>query len=302
MPKNKKALATLAIGDSFLTAFNEVFRPSWELYADRHGYDILVFDDYIDRSDWSLARKPHWQKHLVIGTPEAAEYESVAVIDGDIHINPINAPCIVSSMNTERIGIVGFSQSNRETARMRDRREPRINAIMMDRNVPQAVTPDVMSEYYTRAGYTENPPDEWSNGGVLVLRPGDETQRDIMRRIYHDHDAFTGSYTDGLAICQEVFGSGYFEMLDPRFNAEVIFELAEIAPYLFLDEFEDDLYGRGLAALTIWLNNWFLHFIGGLRHLRQDAVFITKIGVGADGPEDAYRRFRHWAQTRMPIS
>ena len=37
----RTALVTLALGDQFRWLWRRYCRPSWQAYADRHGYDLI---------------------------------------------------------------------------------------------------------------------------------------------------------------------------------------------------------------------------------------------------------------------
>ena len=43
----KCAVASVVIGEDYQSAYAAIFRPSVQRYADRHGYDLVVFDDYL---------------------------------------------------------------------------------------------------------------------------------------------------------------------------------------------------------------------------------------------------------------
>ena len=104
--KHDKCLATLLIGEAYRDMWRQHFEKSWREYAKRHGYDIVVVDRHIDRSERGRKRTPHWQKCLILEHEEVRQYEHVVWVDADVIINFHTAPCIVGCNEPGKIGIV----------------------------------------------------------------------------------------------------------------------------------------------------------------------------------------------------
>ena len=100
----KKCLVTLLIGDEIRTFWDKHLKSTWVKYAEKHGYDIITIDDYIDNSPMAASRAPHWQKCLILEHPKVKSYESAVWVDADIMINFHTAPCIVEHNASDRIG------------------------------------------------------------------------------------------------------------------------------------------------------------------------------------------------------
>ena len=49
-PASSTALVTIAGGERYLRCWNEVARPTWTAYAERHGIDIVLVRFPLDRS------------------------------------------------------------------------------------------------------------------------------------------------------------------------------------------------------------------------------------------------------------
>jgi hypothetical protein len=78
----KEVFCTLAIGQKYLTNFNDEFRASFERYAQRHDFEFVVIDQFIQKSD----KRAPWQKLLIFDHPRIAPYERVMFMDADIYI------------------------------------------------------------------------------------------------------------------------------------------------------------------------------------------------------------------------
>jgi hypothetical protein len=101
----KKAIVTLALGREYSDRFETYCRKNWTAYAERHGLDLFVFKDPLDRSERASKRSPAWQKCLILGEPELTSYERVVWVDADISINPAS-PSILEGVPLERVGAI----------------------------------------------------------------------------------------------------------------------------------------------------------------------------------------------------
>lgn len=99
------AVATVAIGDSYRSAYAAIFRPSVERYVARHGHDLVVFEDFLsDAAD----RRDHlatFEKLRVPFHQRVAAYDLVMVLDVDVLVSA-GAPPLDSLDLGDRIGIV----------------------------------------------------------------------------------------------------------------------------------------------------------------------------------------------------
>src|SRR5437016_12929944 len=86
------ALVTLAIGEHYLSNWQKYCAADWQAYAAKHGYDLIVITEPLDRSPRAMARSPAWQKCLVLSQEFARQYHQIVLLDSDIAINAATAP------------------------------------------------------------------------------------------------------------------------------------------------------------------------------------------------------------------
>lgn len=104
----KSAIVTMVVGDRFRELWSRFCAPSWQVYAQRNGFDLLVIDRPLDTRDIATRRGFSWQK-LLIGRVEAvAPYDTLIWIDADIVINAAVAPNILDGTPADRIGAVRY--------------------------------------------------------------------------------------------------------------------------------------------------------------------------------------------------
>lgn len=86
----------ICIGEKYLSEFESLFKPSVVKYCQKYGYDLKIFDSYLDPTH------PHvdcisFQKCLV---PDALkEYDRVMILDADIWINDTAPPIDTYTLN-----------------------------------------------------------------------------------------------------------------------------------------------------------------------------------------------------------
>ena len=85
--KHRKAIVTLACGHKHRYLFEKYSKKSFEEYADKYGYDLLVFDQPFDTSSRASKRHMGWQKLLILSQEWSSSYDSILWLDSDIVIN-----------------------------------------------------------------------------------------------------------------------------------------------------------------------------------------------------------------------
>lgn len=85
--KHKKALVTLAYGDKHQYLFAKYSQKSFQRYAEKYGYDLLVFDQPFDTSPFARKRHLGWQKLLILSQEWSSSYDDITWLDSDIIIN-----------------------------------------------------------------------------------------------------------------------------------------------------------------------------------------------------------------------
>lgn len=279
MSAPKKALVTLAIGDLYKRLWNERCKPSWEPYAAKHGYDIVVIDDYIDPSPRGRERSPHWQKCLILEHPRVSGYDHAVWLDSDIVINPATAPCIVTATNSEKVGAVLASDFARhmglahgEERLVRFNRNPHVR----DEGV---IAP---ARRYERAGLAGDV-HELINTGVLVYGP---QHRDLLRRVYDEGVENPHSAKENVPLSYQLLKARAVTPIDPRFNCIFDYLACEHYPFLYMPGLRVPLSMLCAIVNTALANFYFVHFLEGAT--RQ---FITLALPGHDVP-DVYALIR----------
>jgi len=237
-----KAIVTLVVGPNYRHHWHSVARPSWEHYAGRHGYQLIVFERPIDESPMGLERSPAWQKLLILRQSELQHFDQVLWLDSDIIINPL-APCAVSQVPIEKVGAVPdqalLSHPSLATA--------------FARNNGWQAGPAALSRQFYASNNLSAPAGYHLNSGVWVASP--RHHGELFEYTYRTHQQRPHSYFEQAAFSSEVIGRGLHQFLDPRFNT--LWLEYRVAFYPFLSQ----VPAMNPLCIAIALRNaFFLHF------------------------------------------
>ena len=68
----RAVIVSVVIGEDYDEMWTKLCAGSWRAYAERWGFDIIVFKGRLDKTD---ARSPAWQKLLILALPWMQRYE-----------------------------------------------------------------------------------------------------------------------------------------------------------------------------------------------------------------------------------
>jgi hypothetical protein len=266
----KKALVTIAIGYPFIDYWHQYCKKSWQAYANKYGYELIVFDEPLDKSERAANRSPAWQKCLILNHEKTKGFERVVWLDADILINDKTAPDIVSVVPREKIGGTdSYSFYSRSIYKTLD--EQRME-VWKKSNV-NAVPNKSGKDFYNQFGI-ETDLEDVIQTGVLVLTPS--LHNEVLLDAYYKYEDKSGSHWnyEMRPLSYEIVKRGFCYFIDDKFN--YIFGLFKFAYfpetlgqknsfiYRLLSRFK---LGKGPAQLRRAIaaalsNSYFLHFAG----------------------------------------
>lgn len=254
------ALTTLAI-DRYAESWRVLCWPSWQRYADRHGYALVAFDRPLDSGPRARSRSPAWQKLLVLEQPELRGFERVVWVDADVVINARHAGAVDIDVPLEKIGIVDemalFEGSIAAT------RRAAYQAVIERSRHAQGV--DEGSDPYAIFGLMPAFP-RLLNTGVMVLSPRHHAS--LLRHVYdayEDRGAPAYNY-EMRPLSHEILRRGVDHPIDPRFNL-----LWPHYSHIFhpaIDRRYPLMSGLVHAVAGAYVNGFFLHFAGSQSDIR----------------------------------
>lgn len=274
--QHSKAIVTLAIGQRYLKFWQRFCKANWQSYADKHGYDIICIDNFLDNSERAKQRSPAWQKCLILSQDFARRYERIVWIDADILINASNAPCIVEGVPKDKVGAV------KTRGLLSPELDDKLKVRFQDYYNKSTSLYYDPREFYTSYGLPADF-DEVINTGVLVLSP--HSHQKLLEKVYGDYEEKGAPEwnAENRPLSYELLKTDSVYWLDPRFNIlwsdyRLMYypfllsksELDSTSSPIFLDR-PEILSALGVAssyrysklcATTAFINSFFLHFAG----------------------------------------
>jgi len=276
-----KAIATMIIGDRTAEMWRRYSRPTWDAYADKHGYEIVALAEPVRPELVSAAKPVHWQKCFLLQHPALAGYDYVVWIDADVMINHHRAPCIVGEMRTDKIGAVDLSHrhpTRRGFENCVARYLPLKGYVMSHKRAIERAapfpTPELTESFRAEAvtgaaGYAAQ--GTTVNTGVMVLQP--RRHAAFLAEVFDKYREVADSDDhEQTPLSDEIVAHDLLEPLDVGFNNVFYIDMAERYPFLHSVPLMRTDGGRVLARLcvtTSFLNSYFLHFVGGERDYMQ---------------------------------
>jgi hypothetical protein len=236
--KNTKAIATLIIGEEYVAQWKNRCQANWQRYAEKHGYDVVCFDQPLDTCARAQSRSAAWQKCLILSQPSLQHYERVVWLDSDILINDRNAPDVAEGVPLDKVGVVEeaeFSQLEPVTAHR-----------FMERALkfwPGAVINFTPREYYAKFGLPGGC-DRVANTGVMVLSP--RHHRTILEKVYYSYEEKGGRewHMEMRPLSYELITGGMAHWMDSRFNWNWPFQEIMYYPFLLEPGKSDGFFAR----------------------------------------------------------
>jgi hypothetical protein len=259
----RTAIATICLGDSYRASWENYCKKNWEIYAHRHGFDLVMFSSPLDTSKRAASRSPAWQKLLVLESLD--KYERVVWLDSDIVIN-VGAPSVIEAVPLGKVGAVMSG----------DAMHPDLRPISLARvlKVPhhEAILPgaweQVQAAYYKRAGVASRWTDVLQTG-VLVI---DHSHRKLLRTVYETYPDELLHY-EQFPLSVAVLEARLHHPINSRFNMLFGDDAAIHYPYIFDRRFSANADLAKLAVLTALSNAYFLHF-ADIKHYIMWTAFI----------------------------
>lgn len=284
---SRKALVTLAVGASFQQRWEQVCRPNWQEYADRHCYDLVCIQHPLDISPAAKRRSPAWQKCLVLSQDFSAEYERIVWVDLDILLNP-HAPDVAEGVPIEKVGAV--DEYSIPTRSQHQSTLAKLYSYWDSIGAPYIRNPTAES-YYQVYGFQTGFPYVVQTG-VMVLSP--RHHRQILEFVYDNYEdkGHTWNY-EMRPLSYELLKAECVHWLDPRFN--YLWGLYQAVNFPFLmDNPNSELLPSCLGEAR--RRTYFLHFAGDTEKM---PLALSQAPSQVDAPAPTPDSF---VQVSIPVS
>src|SRR5262249_53901744 len=175
--------------------------PTWERFAERHGYDIVCVDTPADRPRRAERHTRDWPVCRVLAQDFTRGYDRIVWLDPGMLLNP-EAPSMVDGTPIDKIGAVDECATPTPELYERSRQ-------VIERHSRAAGAPSPSGGAGCR--------DHAVQPGMLVLSP--HRHRSLLERIHDRHsERRDPAEVAGRAISSGLLEAGLVHWLDPRFN------------------------------------------------------------------------------------
>jgi hypothetical protein len=261
--KSDTAIVTLAIGEPHYSSWKKYSEASWQAYARKQQYDLIVLTEPLDRSARAAARSPAWQKCLVPGLEKLAHYRQLVLLDCDIVMNYETAPRITDQVPVERVGGVLSGAQIHEDLRLV------LICRMLRRYLEYEPGTRHWREFQNSAykGYGLARTDgALVQTGVLVFSPS--LHRDVFEATYAAEFSYSSRCHEQIPLSQLLLDAGLFHPIDTRFNSVFHETMVVHYPYLLNNNVTGyDLLAKHATRVAL-ANNFFLHFAYDMEFMR----------------------------------
>jgi hypothetical protein len=256
----KCAIATVAIGPNHQSAYATIFRPSVERYVARHGYDLVVFDNYLTDSQATGAPVINFEPLRVPFDERVRSYDRVMVLDVDVLISSKAPPFDTLDLGA-KIGVVDeWCQPSREERQ----RFQVINGLVQ-----------TAREYHALGGFAIDS-ESVINGGMFICAPRVHGAlfRDLVTQHLETQRGNPWTQFEQAMLSFELQRRGFAQFLPTSWNClwphhRRTARWGAPAPSTTARERWDDLK-RFREVLDA---NFFVHMTGGLDH---DLAFVSR--------------------------
>lgn len=254
-------IATIAIGDAYLSAWKKYVLPGWMNYCERYDIGILVVvGDLVDKAS-EFYKKATWQKMMLgkLFEREVPECSKVCYLDTDILISPV-ASNIFERYEGDGIGLVSLFNNipfdRQETLQ-------RVSALRKafespDYPLDSAIHMDI-SELYNHHKLPVQ--SDFACMGLIMFCP--EKHAEIMEGWFKKYKATDYTLTGGDQTHYnfEIFSHGVVEIIPYSFQSMWLYEIANNYPFLYVPDLRNDQILKACIENTLMKYD-FLHFAG----------------------------------------
>lgn len=197
----RTCITVVCIGEKYIKDYEETFKPSVMAYAQKHGYDVKIFTEFLGEPKHPDCFS--FQRCLI--PSQLMDYDCVVMIDADIYIHEYSPP--IHELVTDKIGIVNeISQITPEQRR----------------SIEWLSEP---TEYHSLAGFKLQT-DMIFNGGVMVCKPA--LHAEFLKNVFNKYIKNAPNNPRGLHYEQACLGyelqtQNMFSLLPNKWNHIYLF-------------------------------------------------------------------------------
>lgn len=290
MGSHRRFIATLAIGEKYLTRWESLSLPLWRIYCERHNIGLVAMvSSYTDPQ----SRRADWQKFLLGRAMEESGYESghVCFVDYDVVPNPY-APNVFLDVREENVGFVSeiFGLPYGEIKSLRRRVAFHRNRVSSGSYPLNSYLTAPVGQIYRDAGLSVLT--DYGCGGLFIFNI-EEHAKTFEREFSAEVDAnrLTANVGEEVHLNHLIQSEFDVHWLPYEWHTLWFYEVAAYYPWLYArDQRSKDRVEQ--AIVSTLLRSHFLHFVGSWEKWAWTAVQGLLQG-DAFAQLERFEEFRH---------
>jgi hypothetical protein len=263
----KDYIVTIAIGDRYLSDWENFASPFWTNYCKRHGLGLIVIHKDLIKPSENTWKKANWQKFLIgeYANKYFPNIERICYLDSDILISQL-APNVFDFHQDGSMSLVSlfhhlpYNRSSTLEKLTWFRNQSSEGRYPLDSAIYMGITD--LFNYHGLA-----PQDDYACSGMFIMDTSihSETMYQYFFTIEGNVQTITngGEQTHFNFLAQSNF---FINWLPYQFQSIWSYEAANYYPSVFFNKYSDHTY---LSVQNSLVNNYFLHFAGGWGECQQ---------------------------------
>lgn len=261
--KNKKNyIVTLNIGKSYIDSWEKYSLYSWMKYCKKHKLGLISFNDELISENSKYYKKKQWQKLLIANNlmNSKLNINNLCYLDSDIIIN-YNSPNIFDFHHPDKISLVSQFNNVPYNLNIITRRIAYLRKKYYSKKYPIDSSIHMNLEQIYHFHNLKNQKDYCCTGLMVFNLKNFES---FLTKIFYKYDKNIITLTNGgeeALVNYEILKSKKFKLLDYKFQAIWLFEMAMHYPFLYKLKNKKNSVMIDCIQSSIY-NNYFLHFAG----------------------------------------
>lgn len=261
--KSGNYIVTVAIGNKYLDLWEKYAKLNWTTYCKRNNLGLIVItNDLIEKKN-RFWKKPNWQKLLIgeyLKNKYSNQIKNVCYLDTDILINPFS-PNVFKFHDENKISVVSSVNDLPYNLNETRKKVSYLRNNFYSKNYPldSSLFMSVKQLYkYHKLKDQKN----FFVSGMFVFNIKNFSKD--MLRWFFKYKKNIVSVTDGgeqTHVNYEFFKTKKIKILDYKFQAIWIYEMAEKFPFLYNKKLSSKKLIIECVEKSL-LDNYFLHFAG----------------------------------------
>lgn len=260
--KSQNYFCTLAIGQKYIRNFKKYTFKNFKIYCKKNDIGLfLITEDLVNKKSFYW-KKPEWQKLIApkILYSKFKNIKNICMIDTDILINT-QAPNIFKFHKANTVSVVSIRKNMPYDWKDTTRKIAFLRKKYYSKKYPLDSALNISIQDLYKFHNLSPQKDEYCAGVYIISKSSFNDFSDFFFKFDKNVKSITngGEQTHFNYFVQKNLKTN---ILDYRFQAQWVFEMANYYPFLYSNKYSKNLNLISACIDSSLINNYFLHFAG----------------------------------------